>query len=66
MYTGPELEALAAPTATGGNLGNVGRTAGGSMPTRDGDLEQMTTLLKAMQGPEAQRAAVDLRGTGSG
>ena len=57
-----ELEALAAPTAIGGNLGGVGRTGGGSLPTREGDLEQMTALLKTMQGPEAQRAAVNLRG----
>ena len=61
-----ELEALAAPTATGGNFGGVARGAGGSLSTREGDIEQMTTLLKAMQGPEAQRAAVDLRGAGSG
>ncbi len=60
-----ELDALAAPTAIGGNLGGVGRTGGGSLPTREGDLEQMTALLKTMQGPEAQRAAVNLRGTGS-
>ena len=60
-----ELDALAAPTAIAGNLGGVGRTGGSSLPTREGDLEQMTMLLKTMQGPEAQRAAVNLRGSGS-
>jgi type IV secretion system protein VirB10 len=60
-----ELDALAAPTAIAGNLGGAGRPGGSSLPTREGDLEQMTTLLKTMQGPEAQRAAVSLRGSGS-
>ncbi|MBN9657067.1 MAG: hypothetical protein J0H49_02760 [Acidobacteria bacterium] len=60
-----ELDALAAPTAIAGNLGGAGRSGGSSLPTREGDIEQMTTLLKTMQGPEAQRAAVNLRGSGS-
>ena len=57
-----ELEALSAPTATGGGFNGVGRTSSSSLPTREGDIEQMTALFQAMQGPAGQRGAVDLRG----
>jgi type IV secretion system protein TrbI len=52
-----EIEALSAPTATGGGFNGAGR----GLPTREGDIEQMTALLQAMQGPAGQRGTVDLR-----
>jgi type IV secretion system protein VirB10 len=61
-----ELEALAAPTATGSGYGGPARTTGGSLPTREGDIEQMRSLLQAMQGPTGQRGSLDLRGTATG
>lgn len=56
-----ELEALAAPTSTGSGFAGPGRTNGTGLPTREGDIEQMTALLQAMQGPAGQRPSVDLR-----
>jgi type IV secretion system protein VirB10 len=65
-----ELEALAAPTATGGGFAGGGRLGGSTLPTREGDLEQMRALLQAMQGPASFRGAVDLpsavKGVGGG
>jgi type IV secretion system protein VirB10 len=62
-----ELEALAAPTATGGGFSGASRMAGGGgLPTREGDIEQMRALLQAMQGPAGQRGSVDLRSAAKG
>ncbi|MBX7135091.1 MAG: hypothetical protein K1X67_20690 [Fimbriimonadaceae bacterium] len=57
-----ELEALAAPTATGGGSYAAPRIGGSALPSREGDIEQMRALLQAMQGPAGQRAAVDIAG----
>lgn len=56
-----ELEAFAAPTSTGGGVSGFARMGSSGLPSRDGDIEQIRSLLQAMQGPTGQRGSVDLR-----
>lgn len=50
-----EMDARSAPTSTRGEFGGI-RSAQPAVPTREGDMTQMTELLQAMQGPRAQAA----------
>ena len=54
-----ELEALAAPTSAREGFANSTRNQGSlpRMPTREGDMEQMTTLLQAMRTPRSENSA---------
>ena len=55
-----ELEAQSAPTVTGSGIGGAHRANGPDLPTRQGDIEQITALLQGMQG-SGQRNSTDLR-----